>query len=247
MAEERETTEAIGSRSADFDRLRFLTPEMSCPYLPERLSRSEAYCTEWIDGSTYEKLMARGFRRSGHVIYRPRCRGCNECRQLRIPVGRFEPSRSMRRIRRRNADLTVSPGVPEPTRDKFDIFTRYLDHQHDDMMPRSYDAFAEFLYDSPLETVEFCYALGQRIVGVSIADRCPGGLSSVYCFFDPEFQDRSLGTFSVLWEVEHCRTHGLPYYYLGYHIANSSTMAYKSRFRPNEILVGDNQWIIVQA
>ncbi len=141
----------------------------------------------------------------------------------------------------------VTLGVPTPTEEKFDIFTRYLEHQHDDMMPRTYASFSEFLYDSPMETVEFCYYLGKRIVGVSIADRCPGGLSSVYCFFDPEFQDRSLGTFSVLWEVEHCRTHGLPYYYMGDYIANSPTMAYKARFRPNEILVGDNQWIVVVA
>ncbi len=150
----------------------------------------------------------------------------------------------MRRISRRNTDLTVSAGIPIPTREKFDIFMRYLDHQHDDMMPRTYDPFVEFLYDSPTETVEFCYFLGRRIVGVSIADRCPGGLSSVYCFFDPDFQDRSLGTFSVLWEVEYCRTQGLPHYYMGYFIANSPTMAYKARFRPSEFLVGDNQWIV---
>ena len=150
----------------------------------------------------------------------------------------------MRRISRRNSDLMVSPGIPASTEEKFDIFRRYLDHQHDDTMPRTYDSFVEFLYDSPTDTVEFCYFLGNRLVGVSIADRCPGGLSSVYCFFDPEFHDRSLGTFSVLWEVEHSRSQGLPYYYMGYYIANSSTMAYKSRFRPNEILVADNQWII---
>ena len=66
----------------------------------------------------------------------------------------------------------------------------------------------------------------------------------MYCFFDPEFQDRSLGTFSVLWEVERCRTQGLPHYYMGYYIANSPTMAYKARFRPSEFLVGDNQWTV---
>jgi len=245
MAESHDTTEPVRSRTADFDRLRFLTPETPCPYLPDRLSRSEAYYVEHMDGSAYEKLMARGFRRSGRVIYRPRCRGCGECRQLRVPIDRFAPSKSMRRIGRRNADLTVSLGAPTPTEQKFDIFTRYLDHQHDDMMPRTYESFTEFLYDSPMATVEICYCLGRRIVSVSIADRCPGGLSSVYCYFDPEYQNRCLGTFSVLWEIEHCRTTGQGYYYMGYYIANSPTMAYKTRFRPTEILVGDDQWIIV--
>jgi arginine-tRNA-protein transferase len=63
-------------------------------------------------------------------------------------------------------------------------------------------------------------------------------------YFDPGFSDRSLGTFSVLWEVEFCRSEGLPYYYLGYYVAGSGKMAYKSRFRPNEILVGDDRWVV---
>jgi len=247
MADTHNTCQTLDSRSPEADRLRFLTPEMSCPYLPGRLSRSEAYHIDTLDGPTYEKLLGKGFRRSGRVIYRPRCRQCDECRQLRIPTKRFKPSKSMRRIVRRNADLTVEPGPPAVTEEKFDIFTRYLEFQHDEMMPRSLDSFAEFLYDSPMETIEFCYMLGRRIVGVSIADCCPCGLSSVYCFFDPAFSDRSLGTFSVLWEVDHCRALEKPYYYMGYYIANSQTMAYKARFRPNEILVDDDKWIVVSA
>lgn len=247
MAEQLAASEVISSPQAEYDSLRNVSEESPCPYLPGMQSRCEAYTVDDIDGDAYEEMLARGFRRSGRVVYRPRCRHCNECRQLRIPVERFEPTRSMRRVTRRNVDVRVEIGDPIPTHEKFNLFRRYLAGQHDGTMPRTFEAFVEFLYNSPVPGLEVRYSIGSRLVGVSINDRCPGGLSSVYMCFDPEFRRRSLGTFSVLWEIAYCRREGLPYYYLGYYVANSRTMAYKSRFRPNEILAGEDHWVTFQG
>lgn len=243
MTDDGASDERVISAQERYDALRNVTPEQPCPYLPGMLARSEAYLADGLDASFYQRLLSRGFRRSGRVVYRPRCRRCKECRQLRIPVDRFKPTRSLRRVTRRNADVTVEVDQPAPTDEKFDIYRRYLDSQHDDSMERTYEAFREFLYDSPIAGLEFRYRLGDRLIGVSVTDRCADGLSSVYMYFAPEFASRSLGTFSVLWEVEHCRTEGLAFYYLGYYVAGSRTMAYKARFRPSEILVADDRWV----
>lgn len=237
----------ISSAQADYDALRYLSPETPCPYLPDKKARSEAYSVDQLEGAIYERLLTRGFRRSGRVVYRPRCRGCGECRQMRVPVESFQPTRSMRRVVRRNSDVTVDQGRPSPDHEKFAIYRRYLEAQHDDSMARSYEAFCEFLYDSPMETCEFQYRLDGRLIGVSIADRLPLGLSSVYMYFDPDFAERSLGTFSVLWEIDYCRRAGLGCYYLGFYVAGSTTMSYKARFRPNEILVGDDRWVTLRV
>ena len=149
----------------------------------------------------------------------------------------------MRRVWRRNADLRVDESKPVATDEKYALFCRYLDAQHDNTMSRTSETFNDFLYDSPIDTTEFRYQLGERLIGVSIVDRWDGGMSSVYMFFDPDFASRSLGTYSILWEIEYCRRRGLPYYFLGYFVAGSKTMSYKSRFRPNEILVGPDRWI----
>ena len=149
----------------------------------------------------------------------------------------------MLRIRRRNVDVTVVEVAPEVDAKTFELYTRYLDSQHDETMSRTFDTFRDFLYDSPTDTVEFDYYLGHRLIGVSIVDRCPNGLSSVYMFFDPEEGGRSLGTYSVLWEIEYCRRTRLPFYYLGYYVADCKTMSYKSRFRPNEVLDGTGHWV----
>ena len=239
--------EPISSPQAEYDFLSDVSPEVPCPYLPGLLSRSEAYYADQLDGASHELLLARGFRRSGRIVYRPRCRRCHECRQLRVPVEKFVPTRSMRRVWRNNADLRVEVGEPAPTEEKFDLFQRYLESQHDDTMSRTWETFTEFLYDSPTETHEFRYRLGERLAGISIADRCAGGLSSVYMYFDPDDGARSLGTFSVLWEIDHCRNEGFPYYYLGFFVAGSPTMAYKARFRPNEVLVGDDRWVVFRG
>lgn len=236
----------ITSPQAEFDALRNVSPEAPCPYLPQRMARNEVYRADRLDGALYERLLARGFRRTGRLVYRPRCRGCQECRQIRVSVAEFAPTRSMRRVQRRNRDITVSVSKPTISDEKFDLFCRYLNGKHDAMMSRTFESFREFLYDSPLNSQEFCYSVGDRLVGVSIADKCPGGLSSVYMFFDPEFADRSPGTFSVLWEIEHCRQARLPYYYLGFYVAGSRTMAYKSRFAPCDLLVAEERWVTLR-
>jgi arginine-tRNA-protein transferase len=210
------------------------------------MARSEAYCVDQLDPTMYQKLLARGFRRSGRIVYRPRCRACRECRQLRIPVQQFAPTRSMRRVLRRNSDLDVRVGSPTVNDEKFKLYEQYLNHQHNGSMSRTLESFREFLYDSPTQTYEFAYTLGEQLIGVSIADRVPDGLSSVYMYFDPQFADRSLGTFSILWEAQFCRQEGLAYYYLGFFVAGSQTMSYKARFAPNEILVGDDRWVTLR-
>lgn len=243
MAESKPVHVAVHSAQAEYDSLRNVSSEQPCPYLQGRGARSELYLAENLTGATYEKLLARGFRRSGRIVYRPRCRACHECRQIRVLVDQFQPSRSMCRAQRKNADTIVQVAEPVASDEKFELYQRYLQRQHDGSMSRSYEAFREFLYDSPLSTLEATYRVGNRLIGVSILDRCPKGLSSVYMYYDPAAADRSPGTFSITWEIEECRRRGLPYYYLGYYVAGSKTMAYKARFRPAEILVDENRWI----
>ena len=243
MSDRADVNLRITSPSADYDSVSRVSPEHPCPYLPGRLSRTEAYQTDELDPQFYEKLLGQGFRRSGRLVYRPRCRGCSECRQVRVPVTDFKPSRSQRRVWRRNADITVDIHPPRVSDEKYVLFLEYLDDRHDSAMARSIESFQDFLYDSPTETLEFEYRLGSRLVGVSIADRCPGGLSSVYMYFDPKSSERSLGTFSALWEMDYSRSAGLSFYYLGYFVAGCGAMEYKSRFRPYQVLVDTDRWL----
>ncbi len=216
--------------------------DKACPYLPERDASYEEYYVHHLNPELYGRLLSMGFRRSGRVVYRPVCRSCSECRQIRIPVNLFSPSRSMKRVLRHDREVKISISRPQYSDEKYDLFKRYLDHYHDSMMSRDLMSFVSFLYDSPAETFEIVYSKACRTVGVSIVDVVPDGLSSVYMYFDPEFGKLSPGTLSIIREIGLCLELQLSYYYLGYLVSGSKTMDYKSRFRPYEILTAPEKW-----
>ncbi|HEY9160688.1 MAG TPA: arginyltransferase [Desulfomonilia bacterium] len=216
--------------------------DRKCPYLPGRNSLYEEYYVDHLEPHIYEKLLSMGFRRSGRIVYRPICRNCSECRQIRIPVGLFNPGKSMKRVSRLGADVQASISRPRYSDEKHELFKRYLNHYHDNTMSRDRMSFISFLYDSPAETYEIVYSLEGRTVGISIVDAVPDGLSSVYMYFDPEYGKLSPGTLSIIREIRLCLELKLPYYYLGYLVSGSKTMNYKSRFRPYEVLTGPGKW-----
>ena len=133
--------------------------------------------------------------------------------------------------------------MPAPTAEKFELYRRYTTGRHDDQQPTDLESFLAFLYESPVDTLEFVYrdAAGQ-LLAVGICDVCASSLSSVYFYFDPEEEKRGLGTYSALWEIEYARREKIPHYYLGYWIKGAPTMEYKANFRPNELLNTDGIW-----
>ena len=170
---------------------------------------------------------------------------------IRVPVDRFTPNRSQRRIWRRNQDLLVDVGAPDPTEEKFDLYRRYLRERHQrggdnpdaDADADDRAAFVSFLYDSPVHTIEFTYRdPAGSLLGVGICDVSDRSLSSVYFYFDPAASKRGLGTFSSLLEIDFSRRKSIPYYYLGYWIEGCDTMHYKSQYQPHELLHPDGQW-----
>ena len=93
--------------------------------------------------------------------------------------------------------------------------------------------------DTCADTVEVQYRVADRLVAVSVLDLGARAVSSVYHYFDPEESGRSLGVYSVLWELAWCKLSGFDWYYLGYYVQDCSHLNYKANYAPNEIKMDD--------
>ncbi len=218
----------------------YLTAPSACPYLPDRFERK--VFTHLVGKRSRELndvLTHGGFRRSQTIAYRPACEACGACVSVRVQVGPFKSGRSFRRVLARNEDVISTIRPNRPTSEQYSIFRAYLDARHADggMVDMTVLDYAMMIEDSHVETALIEYRLRDgTLIGVALSDILNDGLSMVYSFYEPDLEERSLGTLMILDHIDRSREMGLPYVYLGYWVEGSRKMAYKARFLPQERL-----------
>ncbi|MDI6027666.1 arginyltransferase [Corticibacterium sp. UT-5YL-CI-8] len=233
----------------------FLTAPSPCPYLEGQFERK--VFTHLVGDKAPEMndlLTQGGFRRSQNIAYRPACETCRACVSVRILTNEFTQTRNMKRIAARNSDLVGAMLKPEPSTEQYSLFRSYLDarHRKGGMSDMTVLDYAMMVEDTHVETKlieyrrrgpdSFLTGRGQGdLIAVALTDRMADGLSMVYSFYNPEFEDRSLGTFMILDHIARARALGLPHVYLGYWVNGSRKMNYKVRFTPQEHL-GPKGW-----
>lgn len=216
-----------------------------CPYLDDQQSASILVDPDHqIDSHLFALLSRSGFRRSGEMLYAPKCPTCNACISVRIPASDFKPSRSQKRVWKKNLDVSVTIEPVRFEQSHFDLYLRYQKARHPESTmcdddPHKYVSFIESRFS---KSRFLCLYLEQQLIGISVLDQFEGGISAVYTFFDPDHSDRSLGTFAIMYMLKMARNHNVPYVYLGYWIERSDKMRYKSKFKPLQGYV-DKRWV----
>jgi len=225
----------------------FQSPPEPCSYLDDQVARNvyaDPFKTPTMD--LYSALIKKGFRRSGDYLYRPHCEQCEKCISTRIPAEDYKPNRSQLRTKKNNIDLVVASEAARYTDEYFNIYKSYLNSRHKDAgmdNPERAD-FERFLISEWCDTEFITLRLDGKLLGVAVTDIVSSGLSAVYTFFDPEFDNRSLGTLAILVQIESAIARGLEFVYLGYWIEDCQKMNYKSFYKPQQRFVSDS-WVKV--
>ncbi len=115
--------------------------------------------------------------------------------------------------------------------------------------------YTRFLCTSPLIPSKGCegwprdygsyhqhYRIDGKLVAVGVVDILPKCLSSVYLYYDPDYEFLNLGVYSALREIELTRQLHLSdpanfkYYYMGFYIHSCQKMRYKGDYTPSFLL-----------
>jgi arginine-tRNA-protein transferase len=218
-----------------------------CPYLLGREARMPLqWPTRPIDAAEFDRYMESGFRRSGQFVYNTACAGCQACEPTRVLVEQFRWTRSFRRVLKRgddSIDMVISD--PQVDLERLTLLNRHRSERELGQGTRlSLDDYRCFLIESCCETRELTYWYQNKLAAVATIDLGVESVSAVYCFFDPSLHRFSLGTYSILKQIQLAQNTSRQYLYLGMYVANNSHLNYKARFQPQERLVGQT-WICV--
>ena len=175
----------------------YLTAPSPCPYLPGQEERKVFTHLVGERAPELNNLFTHGgFRRSQSIAYRPACERCRACVSVRVIADEFQPTRNMRRVLERNADMAGEMRVAVPTAEQYSVFRAYLDARHGDggMADMTVLDYAMMIEDSHVTTRLIEYRRrgsatppgDGELLGVALTDLLNDGLSMVYSFYEPE-------------------------------------------------------------
>ncbi len=216
-----------------------------CPYIEGETARLPL---RWqfrrLSPLGFDESLAMGDRRVGRMLYRTACGTCRACEPIRIPVDTFRPSKSQKRVIKKNQDVTVESGPTTFTAEKLALYNMHKQQRglSRDERPMTRRGYEGWFVQSCTQTIDMEYRVDGRLIGCGIIDLGRFDTSSVYFFFDPAESKRSLGVFSVLMEVAWLRSQGGRFHYLGLYVASCGHLNYKAAYFPHQRFV-DSAWM----
>lgn len=220
----------------------FTSTPSPCPYnLPGQAIYRQAGFSAIMPESIMAAFLNSGYRRNGNTLYKMTCQDCAACIPIRLKPAEFTPSRSQKRVLRRNRDITIKIAPLRLTEEKFSLGRKFLKTRYPASEGTVEEYYSNFFINSLGNTFEVQYHRDGNLVGVGIIDLGTSWLNCVYFYFDPAEKKCSLGTYNILSLIDFCRQNDIDFLYLGYWLKEVRAMAYKAAFRPHALLL-DGVW-----
>lgn len=181
-----------------------------------------------------DALLVQGWRHFGTQFFRYSVMlhegECQTVVPLRVELEQFSLSKSQRRVLRKNADLRVEFTPARLTEEAQGMFQRHKSRFTENVP----EELTTFLSAEPGTVPCECLAvechLGEVCIAISFMDVGSIATSSVYGVFEPVYESRSLGIFTMLREIQWAKERGMQFVYPGYATLGSSHYDYKKQF-----------------
>ena len=219
-----------------------VTKTAPCPYITGRFEKRIATDISF-NSSVHDELTINGFRRVENWMYRPACDNCNACKSYRVIIDEFKLTKSLKRVVNNLNNLNIKIINNTATDEHYKLFKKYQSQRHagGSMSQMTEDDFISMIEISSVETYLMEFRDNFRnLLGVILIDIHKKTLSAVYSFFNPDYSKFGLGNFMIAKCLMYGKDKNYKYLYLGYYIEEVSSMAYKIRFKPGQMLEGNN-------
>ena len=214
-----------------------------CSYLADKDTNTHYKIIENASSLDTSELIERGYRRFGKMYFRPICEGCDECQSIKVDVDKFEFSKSQRRVIKKASFIKSYVQTPTLSQAHLDLFEKYhlhmkgkRDWKYQETTPEHYhnsfvSGHGEFGY-------EVLYFDEDKLIGVDLIDVLDDGISSIYFYYDPDYEKFSLGKLSLYYQIKYAQQNSKRWIYLGYYVKECQSLSYKTHYKPYITLQG---------
>jgi len=214
-----------------------------CSYLDGYEQTTHYKIIENCSSHNTQELVERGFRRFGKMYFRPVCSTCQECQSIKIDVENYNFSKSERRVMKKASHIKSYIQKPTLTQEHLNLFEKYhlfmrdkKDWDYNKTTPDHY--YNSFVNGHEDFGYEVLYFDEDKLIGVDLIDILEDGISSIYFYYNPDYNHLSLGKLSLLLQIKYAAQTNKKWIYLGYYVQGCSSLSYKSDYKPYITLQG---------
>ena len=220
----------------------FLTND-KCSYLDDKEQTTHYKVIDNCSSIQCQGLIERGYRRFGKMYFRPTCAACDECKSIKIDVDNFEFSKSQRRVMKKASDIKSYIQRPSLSKTHLELFEKYHLYMKDkkgwEHSPTSAQGYYASFVDAHNDFgYEILYYDEDKLIGVDLIDILNDGISSIYFYYDPDYNNYSLGKLSLYNQIMYAKNSNRKWIYLGYYVEGCPSLSYKSHYKPYLTLDG---------
>jgi arginine-tRNA-protein transferase len=204
-----------------------------------------------ISPAYLDKLLSAGWFRSSSSISRLQYLCMNEAIgsviNIRAKLKNYQFSKSSRKLLKQNKQRFTH------TIGKITAIDEEKEHLYQQQKERFeifiMDNLSVFLYDyahqedSVFDTYEVCVYDGDKLVAVSFFDVGAQSVASILGLYNADYQKYSLGTYTLLLEIEFAKEHHFTCFYPGYVILSEKGYAFEYKLRLENLQFRDSQGI----